>query len=50
MVTYSNGDIIETDMAAQLTDQQIRDYFKIGRQFNVGREKDKIVSVKRLIY
>ena len=35
-VHYSNGDSITTEMASGLTDEQINDYFKIGRVFNVG--------------
>jgi hypothetical protein len=35
-VTYSNGDSVTTDMAANLTDEQIHDYFAIGKRFNLG--------------
>lgn len=35
-VTYSDGTVIDTDMAAHLTDEQIRDYFKVGKKFNLG--------------
>lgn len=49
-VTYSNGDVITTSMAANLTDQQIKDYFKIGKSFNVGngRGGDKMSTVKKV--
>lgn len=35
-VTFSNNDSIITDMNPRLTDQEIRDYYKIGRLFNIG--------------
>lgn len=35
-VTYDNGDVIKTNMAGHLTDEQIYDYFAIGREFNAG--------------
>ena len=44
-VTYSNGHIIETSMAAHLTDQDIKDYFKIGKVFNIGNVSDDLQRV-----
>lgn len=35
-VTYSDGTVISTDMAANLTDEQMLAYFKIGKVFNLG--------------
>ena len=35
-VTYENGDVVDISMAAHLTDIEIYDYFKPGKQFNVG--------------
>jgi hypothetical protein len=35
-VTYDTGDVIQTSMAANLTDEEMLDYFKVGRQFNIG--------------
>jgi hypothetical protein len=35
-VTYSDGTVINTSLAANLTDKDIYDYFKIGKQFNLG--------------
>lgn len=35
-VTYSNGDSVTTDMAAGLSDEQIHDYFAVGKRFNLG--------------
>lgn len=35
-VKYSDGSEINTDMASHLTDAEIRDYYKIGKQFNLG--------------
>lgn len=45
-VIYDNGNVIETSMAAHLTDEEILNYFRIGRKFNVGSsERDVIASV-----
>lgn len=38
-VKFSDGSEINTDMAANLTDPEIRDYYKIGKQFNLGNSK-----------
>ena len=35
-VTYSDGTVINTSLAAHLTDKEINDYFKVGKQFNIG--------------
>lgn len=46
-VTYSNGTKISTSMAANLSDQQIKNYFKVGKYFNVGSgSKDVMAKVK----
>jgi hypothetical protein len=46
-VTYSNGQKISTSMSALLTDQEIYDYFKVGKTFNIGSgERDKMATVK----
>jgi len=46
-VTYSDGSVINTNMSAKTTDQDIRDYFKIGKEFNIGTgSKDKKAKVK----
>ena len=48
-VTYSNGDVVYTSMAASLTDQDIKNYFRIGKKFNVGSGgKDKMAKVKKV--
>lgn len=51
-VTYSNGDVIPTSMAGHLTDDDIRNYFRIGRTFNIGMGANdnlqKVVDVKIL--
>ena len=48
-VTYSNGDVVYTSMAANLTDQDIKNYFRIGKKFNIGSGgRDKIASVKKV--
>jgi hypothetical protein len=35
-ITYSNGTVINTSLAANLTDKEINDYFKVGKSFNIG--------------
>jgi hypothetical protein len=46
-VTFSDGSSLETSMSANLTDEDILEYYKVGTSFNVGRgEKDKMVKVK----
>jgi hypothetical protein len=46
-VTYSDGTTITTSMAAHLSDADIKNYFRIGQEFNLGSGgKDKMVKVK----
>jgi hypothetical protein len=47
-VTYSDGTTSSTSMAAHLTDSDIKQYFRIGRKFNIGNVRDKIVEVKKV--
>lgn len=48
-VTFSNNDSIITDMNPRLTDQEIKDYYKIGRPFNIGSgENDNIQTVYKV--
>ena len=35
-VTFANGNTVTTSMAAHLTDDEIKNYYKIGKQFNLG--------------
>jgi len=44
-VTYSNGDSERTSLAAHLTDEDILNYYKIGRVFNIGSVGDCLVKV-----
>lgn len=44
-VTYSNGDVIRTSMAAHLTDKEMLDYFKVGKWFNIGSLSDNMQQV-----
>lgn len=45
-VTFDDGSVIETDMAAHLTDQDMLDYYRVGKYFNVGSfGKDKMAKV-----
>lgn len=46
-VTYSDGTTITTSMAAHLTDADIKNYFRVGREFNIGSGSlDKMVKVR----
>ena len=46
-VTYSNGKDIVTSVNGQLSDDEIKKYFMIGKEVNIGNgEKDKMVKVK----
>ena len=48
-VNYANGDSITTSMAANLSDDEIRDYYKVGKKFNIGNgEKDNLQAVKSI--
>lgn len=48
-VEFDDGSSLETSMAAGLTDEEIADYYKVGKTFNIGSgEKDKMVKVKRI--
>jgi hypothetical protein len=44
-VTYSDGTEISTNMAANLTDDQMLDYFKVGAWFNLGSVTDNMQQV-----
>jgi len=54
-VEYSDGTKVNTSMAAHLTDAEIKDYFRIGRKFNLGNAPvdgdygDNIQSVKDVV-
>ena len=49
-VEFEDGDVINTNMAAHLTDADILDYYKVGKTFNLGNgDKDKMVAVKNVI-
>ena len=48
-VYYSDGDKVSTSMNPDLKDSEIKEYFKIGKAFNVGRGPlDKIATVKKV--
>ena len=48
-VHYSDGSKISTSMNPNLKDSEIKNYFKVGRRFNVGDgPRDKILSVKKV--
>lgn len=46
-ITYSDGTIIETNING--TNKEIKEYYKIGRTFNIGDgEKDKLARIKKV--
>ena len=48
-VEFDNGDSLTTSMGASLTDEEIYDYYKKGKSFNLGQgEKDKMARVKKV--
>lgn len=47
-VTYKGGNVITTSMAAHLTDEQIKTYFKVGKVFNIGSVEDDMRAVEKV--
>jgi len=35
-ITFEDGDTVSTNMAAHLSDEEIHDYYKVGKKFNLG--------------
>lgn len=49
-VLFQNGDELTTNMAAHLKDDEIKNYYKVGKTFNLGSgDKDKMTKVKKVI-
>lgn len=49
-VKYENGDVVNTSVAKHLTDEEIRDYFKVGTKVNVGiGPQDNIQTIEEVI-
>jgi len=44
-VTYSDGSEISTSMAAHLTDEEMLNYFEVGKWFNIGSCDDNMQQV-----
>jgi len=47
-ITFSDNDTITTNMAADLKDSEILEYYKIGKTFNLGVVTDKLVKVTKV--
>ena len=48
-VTFADGNTIETNMAAGLSDEDILKYYAVGKKFNVGAgEKDNVQAVTKV--
>lgn len=48
-VTYADGTEISTAMADHLTEEEMRNYFAIGKEFNIGSVEDNVQPVEKLI-
>lgn len=49
-IKFDNGDIIETNVNGNQTDEQIKEYYKVGKTFNLGSgEKDNLARVTDII-
>ncbi len=48
-VYYNSGDVITTNMSANLTNKEIRDYYRVGKVFNLGKgARDSLTKVKKI--
>jgi len=48
-ITWSNGNKTKTSMAQNLTDEDIKKYYAVGKKFNIGSgPNDRMVSVKNV--
>lgn len=49
-VTFKNGETINTNMSGHLTDDEILDYYRIGKMFNIGKgEYDNMQAVENVV-
>lgn len=44
-ITYSDGTVINTSLAGHLTNKEIKEYFKVGKSFNIGSVNDNMQTV-----
>ncbi len=44
-VTYDTGDVETTSVNGAMSDEEIKDYFKVGTEFNIGSVEDKMATV-----
>jgi hypothetical protein len=48
-VYFDNGDHLVTSMNGQLTDEEISNYYRVGKSFNLGvGGKDNMTKVKKI--
>lgn len=48
-ITYDDGNVVDTNMAAGVTDEEIKSYYAVGKEFNVGSgEHDKMAKVAKV--
>jgi len=49
-IIFADGSSLVTSMAAHLSDKDIKDYYKVGKTFNLGSgDKDKMTKVEKVI-
>jgi hypothetical protein len=49
-VFYDDGNVVSTSISSDATDEDINNYYKVGRSFNIGSgEDDKIAKVQRVV-
>jgi len=47
-ITYSNGSKIKTSVNGSVSNDELRDYYRVGSKRNIGSDKDLIVTIKKV--
>ena len=48
-VHFADGSSLTTSMSADLSDEQVKQYYKVGALFNIGSgAKDRMVKIKKI--
>lgn len=48
-VKFDNGDVINTNVNGNQTDEQIRDYYKVGKTFNLGYNEETEDTLAKVV-
>lgn len=49
-VYYTNGERISTSMNPNLSDVEIKNYFRVGERMNIGNgEYDRMTTIKKVV-